>query len=143
VSKTALKQLPLLAASRTLTSLQSNPHPNPTLLPNQPPQPNQPNQIKLTPHQHPLKQRFFRHAKDSAYIKKRLLEGLPSLPQRHSEIMRGAGAAATRAMDNEARAAASQVLYINDLASWDFACVVPPESGEWGGLNWRVGALGC
>jgi hypothetical protein len=77
----------------------------------------------------PKKTRFFRHVKDSAFVKRHLLDGLPPLPQRHSEIKRGAGAAASRSLENERRAAASQMLYINDVASWDFACVVPPETG--------------
>jgi hypothetical protein len=52
-------------------------------------------------------QRFFRHAKDAAYVKKRLLDGLPPLPDRHSAIHMGG--AATRDGDNQRRAAASQV----------------------------------
>lgn len=42
-------------------------------------------------------------------MKRRLLDGLPPLPQRVQEIRRGAGAAATGALENDRRAAASQV----------------------------------
>jgi serine/threonine-protein kinase OSR1/STK39 len=56
-----------------------------------------------------LEHRFWRHARDAGYLKRHLLEGMPPLAQRHGEIRAGAGGAATRALDNELRAAASQV----------------------------------
>ncbi|KAI8474347.1 MAG: kinase-like domain-containing protein [Monoraphidium minutum] len=95
-----------------------------------------------------LRAGFFRHhAKDAAYVKRHLLENLPPLPQRVSEIRRGASAAATQALENDRRAAASQaralsaflrpgrgqaVLYMNDVAQWDFNCILPPAEGPEG-----------
>ncbi|GAX79145.1 hypothetical protein CEUSTIGMA_g6585.t1 [Chlamydomonas eustigma] len=67
-----------------------------------------------------LNHKFFKQARDNAYLKKHLLQGLPILPQRVQNIRRGKDDAATCTPENQKRLMMSYESYLGSVTDWNF-----------------------